>query len=75
MTDLIRIGRLAARFAKREPITFQHNNDQMVKIARIRMRKQMCKVYNRHVEGQGKNGDIYYANGVLVHNFGPTRRK
>jgi intein/homing endonuclease len=32
------------------------------------MHKEMCKMYNLHVEGQGKNGHTYYANGILVHN-------
>jgi hypothetical protein len=28
-----------------------------------------------HVEGQGKNGHTYYANGILVHNFGAGPRR
>jgi intein/homing endonuclease len=36
----------------------------------MRMRKQLCKVYNLEIEGQGGNGHTYYANGILVHNVG-----
>jgi intein/homing endonuclease len=66
---------LAARFAKGEPITFQDHNNQPVKIASLRMRRQSSKVYNLHVEGQGKKGHTYYANGILVHNVGARRFK
>lgn len=59
---------LAARFAKGEPITFQDNDNQPVKVASLRMRRQICKVYNLHVEGQGEKGHTYYASGILVHN-------
>jgi Protein of unknown function (DUF1557). len=59
---------LAARFAKGEPITFLDSNNQPVKIASLRMRRQTCKMYNLHVEGQRKAGHTYYANGILVHN-------
>jgi RHS repeat-associated protein len=59
---------LAARFAKGKPITFQDNKNQPVKIASLRMRRQMCKMYNLHVEGHGGKGHTYYANGILVHN-------
>jgi RHS repeat-associated protein len=59
---------LAARFAKGEPITLQDNRNQPVKIVSMPMHKEMCKMYNLHVEGQGKNGHTYYANGILVHN-------
>jgi hypothetical protein len=59
---------LAGRFAKGEPVTFQDNNNQPVRITSLRMRRQTCKMYNLHVEGQGKNGHTYYANGILVHN-------
>jgi intein/homing endonuclease len=65
---------LAARFAKGEVITFQNNKNQPVKIASLRMRRQVCKVYNLHVEGQGKNGHTYYASGILVHNAGAGNR-
>lgn len=61
---------VAARFAKGEPVTFQDDKDQPVKIASIQMRRQRCKVYNLHVEGDGKNGHTYYANGILIHNVG-----
>jgi intein/homing endonuclease len=61
---------LAARFAKGEPITFQDNNNQPVKVTSLRMRRQNCTVYNLHVEGQGKNGHTYYVNGILAHNEG-----
>ena len=61
---------LAARFAKGEPITFQDNKNQPVKVAGLRMRREKCKMYNLHVEGQGKNGHTYYASGILVHNIG-----
>jgi intein/homing endonuclease len=66
---------LAARFAKGETITFQDNNNHLVKIADLRMRRQVCKMYNIHVEGQGKKGHTYYANGVLVHNEGTYKLK
>ena len=66
---------LAARFAKGKPITFQDNKNQPVKIASLRMRRQTCKLYNLHVEGQGKKGHTYYANGILVHNRGTKRFK
>ncbi len=65
---------LAARFSKGEPVTFQDNKNQPVKIATLQMRRQMCKMYNLHVEGQGKNGHTYYANGILVHNAGAGYR-
>jgi len=65
---------LAARFAKGEPITFQDNNAQPVRIASLRMRREACKMYNLHVEGLGKNGHTYYANGILVHNAGAGNR-
>lgn len=65
---------LAARFAKGEPVTFQDNNNQPVRVASLRMRRKTCKVYNLHVEGQGKNGHTYYASGVLVHNAGAGNR-
>jgi RHS repeat-associated protein len=61
-------GELAARFAKGEPITFQDDKNQLVKISSVRMRRGICKVYNLEVEGQGQNGHTYYAGGVLVHN-------
>jgi RHS repeat-associated protein len=61
---------LAARFANGQPITFQDNKGQPVRIANIYMRKQQCKVYNLEVEGQAQNGHTYYAGGVLVHNRG-----
>jgi RHS repeat-associated protein len=61
---------LAGRFARGEPITFQDNNDHPVKIAGLRMRRQACKVYNLHVEGQGNKGHTFYASGILVHNAG-----
>jgi Hint domain-containing protein len=65
---------LAARFAKSEPVTFQDSHNQPVKIVSLQMRKQVCKMYNLHVEGQGKNGHTYYANGILVHNAGAANR-
>ncbi len=73
--DFTLTDELAARFAKGEPITFQDNNNQPVKIASLRMRREKCKVYNLHVEGQGKKGHTYYANGTLVHNVGTNRIK
>ena len=72
--DFVFSDDLAARFAKGEPITFQDNKNQPVKIASLRMRKERCKVYNLHLEGQGENGHTYYANGILVHNFGAGNR-
>jgi RHS repeat-associated protein len=66
---------LAARFAKGESVTFQDSNEGPVKVASLRMRKEICKMYNLHVEGQGKNGHTYYANGILVHNFGVGFRR
>jgi len=66
---------LAARFAKGEPVTFQDYNERPVKLASLRMRKERCKTYNLHVEGQGTNGHTYYANGILVHNFGAGFRR
>jgi len=66
---------LAPRFAKGESITFQDNNNQLVKIATLRMRRETCKVYNLQVEGQGKNGHTYYAGGILVHNMGRAALK
>jgi intein/homing endonuclease len=66
---------LAGRLAKGESITFQDSNERPVKVASLRMRKEMCKMYNLHVEGQGKNGHTYYANGILVHNFGAGLRR
>jgi hypothetical protein len=66
---------LAVRFAKGEPITFQDNNERAIKVASLRMRKEICKMYNLHVEGQAKNGHNYYANGILVHNFGAGYRR
>lgn len=65
---------LAARFAEGESITFQDSNNQPVKITSLQMRREACKMYNLHVEGQGKNGHTYYANGILVHNFGAGNR-
>jgi RHS repeat-associated protein len=65
---------LAARFAKGEPITFRDNKNQPVKLAGLRMRREVCKMYNLHVDGQGKNGHTYYANGILVHNAGAGNR-
>jgi intein/homing endonuclease len=73
-SDFTFTDELAARFAKGKSITFQDNNNQQVKVASLRMRKQRCKVYNLHVEGQGKNGHTYYANGILVHNAGAGNR-
>jgi RHS repeat-associated protein len=66
---------LAARFAKGAPITFQDNNERTLKVTSLRMHTQVCKMYNLHVEGQGKNGHTYYANGILVHNFGAGFRR
>ena len=61
---------LAARFANGQRITFQDSQGQPIRVANIHMRRQICKVYNLEVEGQGKNGHTYYADGVLVHNTG-----
>jgi intein/homing endonuclease len=66
---------LAARFAKGKSITFLDNKEQPVTLASLRMRKEICKTYNLHVEGQGTNGHTYYANGILVHNFGAGFRR
>ncbi len=66
---------LAARFAKGKPITFQDSYDQPVKVTSLRMRRETCKTYNLHVEGQGKNGHTYYANSILVHNAGAGSRR
>jgi intein/homing endonuclease len=66
---------LAARFANGQPITFQDNKGQPVGVANIHMRRQICKVYNLEVEGQGQNGHTYYASGVLVHNRGRNALK
>ena len=66
---------LAARFAKGKPITFQDNKNEPVKIASLQMRRERCNLYNLHVEGQGKKGHTYYANGILVHNVGTKRFK
>ena len=65
---------LAARFAKGKPITFQNNKNQPVKVVSLQMRREICKMYNLHVEGQGKDGHTYYANGILVHNAGAGHR-
>jgi hypothetical protein len=65
---------LAARFAKGEPVTFQDYNERPIKLASLRMRKERCKTYNLHVEGQGKNGQTYYVSGILVHNAGAGYR-
>lgn len=73
--DFVFTDELAGRFAKGEPITFQDNNERPIKVASLRMRKEICKMYNLHVEGQGKNGHTYYANGILVHNFGAGNRR
>jgi RHS repeat-associated protein len=64
----------AARFAKGESITFLDKKNQPIKVASLQMRRQVCKTYNLHVEGQGKNGHTYYANDILVHNFGAGYR-
>jgi intein/homing endonuclease len=66
---------LAARFANGETITFLDSNNEPVKMASVQMRKEMCKVYNLNVEGQGKNGHTYYAAGILVHNRGTYKFK
>ncbi len=66
---------LAARFAMGEQVTFQDNNERPIKVTSVLMRKQICKMYNLHVEGQGKNGHTFYANGILVHNFGAGFRR
>jgi RHS repeat-associated protein len=68
--DFVFTSELGARFAKGEAITFRDSKNQSLKVASVRMRKQICKVYNLHVEGQGNNGHTYYASGILVHNLG-----
>jgi RHS repeat-associated protein len=73
--EFILTRELAARFARGAPITFQDENNQPVKIARLQMRRQACPVYNLQVEGQGRDGHTYYACGVLVHNMGRAARK
>ena len=40
------------------------------RLPNIHIRKQLCNVYNLELEGQGRNGHTYYANGILVHNMG-----
>ena len=73
--DFVFTDELAARFAKGESITFLDNNERPIKVTSVLMRKQICKMYNLHVEGQGKNGHTFYANGILVHNFGAGFRR
>ncbi len=73
--DFTFTGELAARFAKGKPIPFLGNNERPVKLASLRMHKEICKTYNLHVEGQGRNGHTYYADGILVHNFGAAFRR
>ncbi len=59
---------LAARFAKGKSVTFLDSKNNPVKIASVQMRRENCKMYNLHVEGEGTNGHTYYAAGILVHN-------
>jgi intein/homing endonuclease len=65
---------LPARFGNGKPITFLGDNNQPVKLVSLRMRRERCKVYNLHVEGQGEKGHTYFANGIVVHNVkqGPS---
>jgi intein/homing endonuclease len=66
---------LAGRFRDGKPVTFVGENNQPVKLISLQMRRQRCKVYNLHVEGQGEKGHTYFANGIVVHNLvkAPTR--
>jgi hypothetical protein len=66
---------LAGRFSNGKPITFLSNDNEPVKLVSLRMRRERCKVYNLHVEGQGEKGHTYFANGIVVHNVqkGPIR--
>jgi hypothetical protein len=73
--EFILTRELAACFANGQPITFQDNKGQAIRVANIHMRRQMCKVYNLEVKGQGQNGHTYYAGGVLVHNRGRNKWK
>ena len=73
--DFVFTDDLAAHFAKGEPVTFLDNNERPVKLASLRMHTEICKTYNLHVEGQGRNGHTYYAGGILVHNFGAGFRR
>jgi len=73
--EFILTRELATRFAKGEPVTFQDVNNQSVRIANMRIRREHCKVFNLQVEGQGKNGHTYFASGILVHNAGRAHRK
>jgi RHS repeat-associated protein len=72
--DFVFTDELAARFAKGKAVTFLDSMNQSIRIASLRMRSERCKMYNIHVEGQGKNGHTYYANGILVHNAGAGYR-
>jgi RHS repeat-associated protein len=65
---------IAARFAKGKTVTFLDSKNNPVKIASLGMRSKICKMYNLHVEGQGKKGHTYYASGILVHNSGAGYR-
>jgi intein/homing endonuclease len=66
--DFVFTRDLAARFAKGEPITFLDSRNQPVAIVSMQIRREQCKVYNLHVQGQGDKGHTYYANGFLAHN-------
>jgi hypothetical protein len=65
----------AAGFEKRTMTGSHANTNRSVKVASLQMPKQMRKIYNRHVEGRGKNGHTYYASGILVRKFGAGFRQ
>jgi hypothetical protein len=67
---------LPARFVNGKSTTFLDNNNKAVKLVSLRMRRERCKVFNLHVQGQGEKGHTYFANGIVVHNKtgGPVYR-
>lgn len=66
--DFIFSRELADRFQNGTPVTFLGDNNEPVKIVSLRTRRQRCKVYNLHVQGQGDKGHTYFATGIVVHN-------
>ncbi|MBX6334913.1 hypothetical protein IRY61_06285 [Candidatus Saccharibacteria bacterium] len=73
--DFTFTGELATRFAKGKSVTFLDSKSNPVKIASLRMRKEICNMYNLHVDRQIRNGHTYCAHGILVHNFGAAFRR
>lgn len=59
---------LPARLSEGRPTTLLGNNNERVALVSLRTRRESCKVYNLHVQGQGEKGHTYFANGILVHN-------